>query len=549
MPAKVAKATSMTRPENPTLEELHAYADYLEEQNKALRKLHEELHQRQRVLEQQLSVLQEQVLLARRHRFGPSSERTHPDQASLFETVDELFNEAEAVKDEEDAEAEKETITYQRRKKRVSFQQKLEELPASRTVKHELPEEERVCPQCEGQLHVMKVERRRELHIIPARVEVVEHERDVYVCRHCERRGTSVPIVKAPMPEPLLPGSGASASAAAYIMTEKFDKSVPLHRQEQQLVAEIELSRQTMSNWLIGSRERYLGPFCERMGHHLRLRDVLHMDETFVQVLREPGRDATTKSTMWLMATGRDGPPIFLFDYQLTRSAEHIQKLLQGYSGYLHVDGYAGYEGLPGVKLVGCWAHVRRKFDEALSALPPSKRSKGPVAAQEGLDYCNRLFSIERQLKHLSPEERKARRQELSVPVLTEFKAWLERQKSLVLSKSALGKAISYTLKQWPKLTVFLEDGRLSIDNNRAEQAIRPFVVGRKNWLFANTPRGAAASATIYSIVTTAKANNLRPYEYLKYLLEQLPNIDITDPEALDALMPWSDTLPPECRR
>lgn len=190
MPAKVAKATSMTRPENPTLEELHAYADYLEEQNKALRKLHEELHQRQRVSEQQLSVLQEQVLLARRHRFGPSSERTHPDQASLFETVDELFNEAEAVKDEEDAEAEKETITYQRRKKRVSFQQKLEELPASRTVKHELPEEERVCPQCEGQLHVMKVERRRELHIIPARVEVVEHERDVYVCRHCERRGT-----------------------------------------------------------------------------------------------------------------------------------------------------------------------------------------------------------------------------------------------------------------------------------------------------------------------------------------------------------------------
>jgi len=212
------------------------------------------------------------------------------------------------------------------------------------------------------------------------------------------------------------------------------------------------------------------------------------------------------------------------------------------------VDGYSGYDGLPNVTLVGCWAHARRKFDEALKALPPSARAGKRVAAQEGLEFCNRLFALERELADVTPAERQAARLERGRPVLEEFHAWLERQAVCALPKSAFGQAVQYCLNQWSRLTAFLQDGRLELDNNRSERSIKAFVIGCKNWLFANTPRGARSSAIIYSIVETAKENGLNPFAYLTYLLDQLPNVDMGNPAALDDLLPWSANLPATCR-
>ena len=262
-----------------------------------------------------------------------------------------------------------------------------------------------------------------------------------------------------------------------------------------------------------------------------------------LQVLHEEGRAAQTPSYMWLYRSGRDGPPIVLFEYQPTRAAEHPRKFLKGFSGFLQVDGYVGYEGLPGVTLVGCWAHARRKFVEALNVLPAAARKKEDTPSHVGLAFCDALFKIERALHDLAPAERFAARQQRSVPILKKFRAWLEEMESKVLPKSALGAAVTYCRNQWSKLNTFLLDGRLELDNNRAERSIKPFVIGRKNWLFANTPGGARSSAVIYSLVETAKENGLNPFPYLTYLFEQLPNINLKDPEALDQLLPWSEAI------
>jgi hypothetical protein len=249
---------------------------------------------------------------------------------------------------------------------------------------------------------------------------------------------------------------------------------------------------------------------------------------------------------MWLYRTGRGGPPIVLYDYQTTRASKHPVKFLSGFKGYIHVDGYAGYHALTDVTLVGCVAHARRKFTEALAALP--KGSTAVVEAQTGLDYCNKLFTIEREVAGQSPQERFKYRQAHSRPTLESFSAWLKYQAPRVLPKSSFGQAIAYCRNQWDKLTAFLQDGRLELDNNRGERSIKPFVIGRKNWLFCNTPKGAKASATIYSIVETAKENDLNPFLYLQFLFERLPNIALSDLTQLDELLPWSPTLPPEVR-
>ncbi|GIP33497.1 hypothetical protein J2TS4_27070 [Paenibacillus sp. J2TS4] len=212
------------------------------------------------------------------------------------------------------------------------------------------------------------------------------------------------------------------------------------------------------------------------------------------------------------------------------------------------MDGYPGYYKVAGVILVGCWAHARRKYDEALKAVPEAKGDKDTVAGQ-GLAYCNQLFAIERDLQGATPEERFMARQDRSRPVLDAYYAWLRQQRSRTMPKSLLGQAIAYNLNQWDKLTAFLKDGVLEIDNNRSERSIKPFVIGRKNWLFANTPRGAKASAAIYSVIETAKENGLHPFRYLMYLFEQLPQLsNLQDPQALEPFMPWSALLPVTCR-
>ena len=508
-----------------TIEELENKCAFLEQENAELTA--------------KLNWFEEQYRLSQQKRFGRSSEQTNPEQL-------QIFNEAESDAKSELPEPTMEEITYKRRKKQGQRKLQLENLPVE-TIEYRLSEEEQICPCFVESLHEMSTEVRQEIKVIPAKVSVVKHVRYVYACRNCERKDIKTPIKIAPMPSPVIPGSLVSSSAMAHIMTQKYVEGMPLYRQEKSLSRlGIELSRQTLANWMIQGSERWLRPLYERMHEHLIQKDVLYADETTLQVLREPGRSAESTSYMWLYRTGREDSPIVLYDYQTTRASKHPRRFLSGFKGYLHVDGYAGYNGLSNITLVGCFAHARRKFDEALKALPADKRN-APVAAKEGLDFCNQLFAIERQIHDNTPEERYRIRLERSRPVMEAFLAWLKIQTPRVLPKSAFGQAIAYCRNQWDKLEAFLLDGRLEIDNNRSERSIKPFVIGRKNWLFTNTPKGAKASATIYSIVESAKENGLIPFNYLQYLFEKLPNIDIQDNTALDELLPWSSSLPSDC--
>ena len=415
-------------------------------------------------------------------------------------------------------------------------------------IEYKMPEEEQLCECCGGKLHEMSTEIRKELEVIPAQAKVIEHVRYVYACRHCEKSDISTPIVTAPMPAPALPGSIASESAIAYVMVQKFMFGLPLYRQEQQWKQlDIEISRQTMANWVILASTRWLSLIFQRMHEILLTQDILCADETTLQVLHEPGRSATSTSYMWLYRTGREGPPIVLFEYQTTRAGKHPKKFLRGFEGYLCTDGYGGYNDMPGIINICCFAHARRKFDEALKALPKMDKNK-PCAAQEGLEFCNKLFKIERELHDTTSKERYEERLKKSKPVLEEFYEWLKQKRRIVIPKSATGQAIQYCLNIWDKLSGFLLDGRLYIDNNISERSMKAFAVCRKNFLFCNTPKGATASAIVYSIIETAKENGLKPFEYIKYLLEKLPNLDVKDQNVLDSLLPWSTQLPAFCR-
>jgi len=507
----------------------------------------QELQNRCALLEQQNAELlgkvtwyEEQFRLSQKRHFGRLSEQSDENQL-------QLFNEAEALARPQEPEPTTEEITYRRRKQKGKRDEQLKDLPVER-IEYRLAEDELFCLRCDHELHEMSTEIRRELKIIPAQAKVVEKVRYVYACRRCEQEEVSTPVITAPMPKPPIPGSLASPSAIAHIMTAKYVDGLPLYRQEKSLSRlGIELSRQTMANWMIKSAQCWLEPLYDRMHELLLKRNILHSDESSLQVLREDGREAKQKSYMWLYRTGREKPAIVLYDYRTTRASKHPAHFLKGFRGYLHVDGYPGYNGLENVTLVGCLAHARRQFDEALKALPKEKQN-ADVAARHGINFCNRLFALERELKNVSAEDRYRERLKRGQPIIDEFKAWLDYQRPRVLPKSAFGQAVGYCLNQWDKLLAYLQDGRLELDNNRAERSIKPFVIGRKGWLFSNTPAGAKASATIYSIVESAKENGLNPFTYLVYLLEQMPNFDLGDRDALDGLLPWANSLPPECR-
>lgn len=493
----------------------------------------------------ELKWYKEQFRLSQQRRFASSSEKTPADQMEL-----PLFNEVEVNQDETVEEPDVETITYERKKQRQSRKTKIEHLH-SETVEYHLPEDEQVCSCCGGDLHGMSTEVRHELKVIPAEVEVVKHVRHVYSCRECERYGTETPIETAPMPAPVYPGSLASPSAMAYIMEQKYVQALPLYRQEKQLERlGVYLSRQTLSNWMMYGAETWLAPLYHRMADYLREQDILHADETTLQVLKEADRAATSQSYIWLYRTGREGPPVILYEYQPTRASKHPQNFLKGFKGFLHVDGYAGYNNLgSGIYLSGCWAHARRKFHEALKALPSSSEISLTLS-QKGLDFCNQIFKIERDLKDLdlSFDEIYKERLRRTQPILDAFSTWLQATRPKILPKSALGKAIVYCINQMDRLKTFLEDGRIEVDNNRAERSIKPFVIGRKNWIFSNTSRGAQSSAMIYSMTETAKENGLNPFRYLKYLFEVLPTMkDLTFSE-IDRVLPWSKDLPDYCK-
>ena len=495
-------------------------------------------------LQSRVAFFEEQFNLLKHKQFGSSSETTVA-QALLFNEA-ELAQDSDTPQADTDADAETQTVAAHTRQRR-GRKGLPDTLPTER-IEYTLAVEERICPCCNGPLHAMSTESREELEFIPAQIKRIEHIRHVYGCRACERTAEQATIVTAPAPKPPIPKSYASANLLAHIITAKFVYGLPLYRLESQFaLLDVSLPRSMSSLWMIRSAER-LERIYGRLQHHLRRRSVLHADETTVQVLREPGREAQTKSFMWLYrSAGADGPPIVLFDYQTGRGGEYPRTFLTGFRGYLHVDGYAGYEGMAHVTLAGCWAHARREFHDAIQALPKDKRQVIGKAHQ-GLAFCNRLFEIERKMTRReippTPEERRIERERDSRPVLTQFHAWLGAMQPIVVPKSALGKAIGYCLNQWEKLGRFMEDGRLEIDNNRAERSIKPFVIGRKAWMFANTPSGARASAVLYSLVETAKENGLDPAAWLAHLLREIPNLPATTDEALDALMPWNYAHP-----
>lgn len=484
-------------------------------------------------LEAKLHWFEEQFHLARHKQFGASSERSVKEQPNLF-------NEAEVIAEDGPAEEEiRQTIAYERKKPGRKPIPK--DLPIER-IEYRLPEEEQICEACGGPMHEMSEQVRHEVKLIPAQVKMIQHARIVYGCRNCEKNGIEVPIKTANAPRPVIEKGLASPSALAYVMTMKFVDGVPLYRQEQHYARlGIVLSRGVLSNWMLKGSE-WLELIYGRMKVHLLKQEVLHADETTLQVLKEPGRPAESQSYMWLYRTGSQGPPIVLYEYQQTRSREHPRNFLKGFKGYLHADGYAGYHDIPDATLCGCWAHLRRKFDEALKGLPPKKRASGS-RAKDALDRINRLFAIEQGLLRCTPEERLQIRNLKSRPIIEEFRKWLDDMLPGVLPKSLFGIAVQYGRNQWEKLVRFLEDGRIELSNNRSERSIKPFVIGRKNWLFCNTPKGAHASATIYSIIESAKENRLNPYAYLNCLFEKLPNLDSRDDATLDQLLPWNVNL------
>ena len=504
--------------------------EFLRAENKALK-------ERIAELEQQVELLTEAIRLAQRKRFGASSEHSGEE---AMEQLSLLFNEAEVYADQA-AKEDDSSVAVAAHKRHKKHEYTLDELPENvpvEVVEHRLPAEGLVCPKCGDTMTEIGKEVRRRLKLVPAKAVVVEDWYYTYACRNCEKENTETPVVKADREPNFIPGSFATPEAAAHLMVQKFVMGSPLYRQEQELKRQgIPLSRQTMSNWLLWSAEHLLKPVYDQLHEELLKREVLHADETTLQVLHEPGKTAQSSSYMWLFRTSGDtGRPIVLFDYQPGRGACHPKAFLSGFKGYLHTDGYDVYHKLPEITVVGCWAHARRKFDEAMKSLPKGK-AKNSSAAQ-GLAYCNLLFKIEEGLAGLPPKERYDQRLKQAKPVLDALLAWANTRAAA--PKSALGKALSYLKDQWPYLLNYLKDGRLELSNNRAERSIKPFVIDRKNFLFANTPSGANSSAVIFSLIQTAAENGLDPYRYLTWLLSSAARMDLAQSKNARFLLPWN---------
>ena len=488
----------------------------------------------------------EQFKLAQHLRFGASSEKHQmPEQLGLF-------NEAEVFADESLPEPELETVTYKRKKSKGKRDELYSDIKTEQRV-YELPEEERICPTCGGNLHACGHEvLRRELEVIPATIKAVEHVQTVYSCRDCETKAdgeSSVPMLKAQVPAPVIPGSGiAGPSLLAFVLTNKYVLALPLNRQEQEFKRQdIIISRQTMANWCIFVADKWLKPIIALLHIALLAYDITQADETTLQVINELNRKATTKSYLWEYMTGASAPhQVVLFEYTETREGKNPQKFLSGYRGFLNVDGYQGYYALEneGVILCGCWAHARRKFVDVLKTIPKTQHNGSPAAI--GLAYCDKLFELERTFdeQKLDPKQRQERREVESKPVALACFAWAEKLLPSLPEKSKLRDAVGYLVNQQERLLNFVLDGRIEISNNRAERGIRPFAIGRNNWMFAFSPKGAKASAVIYSIVETAKANGLVPFKYLEFLFETLPNIPA---ERYNECLPWNPLVIERC--
>lgn len=486
-------------------------------------------------LKAQIQWLMEQLHLIRKKKFGSTSEKASEE---VLEQLSFLFDEAEVYAAEaQQEEAPAVEVRAHSRKKSGNVKDILPKDIPVQVVEHRMPEEALSCPQCGEQMAVIGKEIRESLVFKPAEAYLRQDVYYTYACQRCNKEDISTPVVKTPKAPAIIPGSYASPDAVAYIAVQKFVMCAPLYRQEIDWNRKgIMLSRQTMANWLIRCAKDWFTPVYEALHKELLHCDVIHSDETSIQVLHEDGKTPQSKSSMWLYRTGgEEKHSIVLYEYQPGKNSDYPKAFLSEFHGYLQTDGAAYYNSVENVTRVGCWAHLRRKFEDARNAMPKGSRSP---TAEQGVAYCTRLFELEKSFQTLTPEERKQKRLEQEKPVLDAMLAWANTRHGA--PKSKLGKALTYLQNQWEYLSNYLLDGRIELSNNRAERSIKPFVMSRKNFLFANTPAGAQSSAVIFSLIETAKENGLDPYQYLVHLLKEAPQLSKTDSEWAKKLLPKS---------
>lgn len=491
----------------------------------------DQLSARVSLLEQDKTLLIEENRWLKQQLFGRSSEKR---SAPVPANQSWLFNEAEAVAAPAEEVAQIAVPAHNRRK--AGRKPIADDLPRVDVI-HDLPEAEKICPKDGATLECIGEEESQQIEFIPAQVQVLRHIRLKYACPCCKSH-----IRLAEKPAQILPKSQAAPSLLAHIACAKYVDGLPLHRQEKQFQRlGLSLPRATTANWMIKLGEAVI-PVINLMNDHLLDGRLIHCDETTLQVLRS-GKATPSDHFMWVRAGGPPERPILLFDYGPSRSAEVAKRLLLGFKGTLLTDGYEAYDSVAQAQSLvhaGCLAHVRRYFKDVTKAQPEAC-SRANIA----LDYVGKLYDIERKLR-----EREVRptadkwheaRQQYSAPIMTEFKAWLDDLAPKLPPQIGMAKAVHYALGQWTKLCVFLTDPMVPLDNNRCENAIRPFVLGRKNWLFCDTTAGANASACLYSLVETARANRVEPYAYLIHLFTHLPAATTLD--QFEALLPWNVKL------
>ncbi|MBF0311691.1 MAG: IS66 family transposase [Magnetococcales bacterium] len=486
---------------------------------------------------------QEKVNILVAKLFGRSSEKGDPMKG--FPVLLGLFDEAEQIQEsspdevEEEGEGEnkEETTPVAGHQRKKRGRKPLPDWLPRVEIVHELPESERICDLDESLLTEIGREISEQLDIIPAQVRVIRHIRIKYGCPHCHQGVKTAPAPKRPIPKAL-----ATAALLAHVAVAKYADGLPLYRQGDILTrAGIDLSRSTLANWMIQAGN-LVQPLINLLRDQLLSHGVIQMDETTVQVLNEPGKKATTRSYMWVQRGTPAEGTVILFDYDPSRSGSVPKNLLAEYQGYLQTDGYDGYLAVgadPHIIHVGCWAHARRKFDEAIKAMGRDGKGK-PGKAGQAMALIRKLYLVEKDLREAKadPQTRFEVRHARAGPILDELKTWLDKNLPTAPPKTALGVAMGYLNSQWPRLIRYLEDGRLEIDNNGVENAIRPFVIGRKGWLFSDSVRGVKASANLYSIIETAKANGLEPFAYLRHIFTALPTA--TTLEDFEKLLPWN---------
>ncbi|MBU5487918.1 IS66 family transposase, partial [Clostridium sp. MSJ-8] len=498
-------------------------------------------------LKNELAYLKAQLANRNKKIFSSSSEKVDPNQLSLF-------NEAEKESNSNIEEPVIEEVCYTRKKpsKNTGKKDNLEGLEKV-IIEHKLSEEEAICKECGSPLEIIGVNSTKQvLKFDPARLYVEEHITYSYACRKCEADNINSNIITTKAPKNLINKGMASNNLLSHVISLKFLYSVPLYRQESYFnMLGATLSRQTLSNWVIGVATELTDVY-NLMKDELLKSNYVQVDETTLKVIEHNGNESKAKKYMWLYKTGSSRNPIILYDYQKTRSSSCPKEFLKGFSGFLQTDGYQGYNKVENVKRVYCLAHIRRKFHEIVENLSDEalKNSRAII----GFNYCEQIYKLEKDIREQYGKDddyfqkRYEIRLEKLAPILEDFEKYINIEIKDALPRSPLGKALEYAQKTIPTMKNVLEDGSLEIDNNAAERAIKPFVIGRKNWLFANTAKGAKASATIYSIIETAKANNLKIERYLSYLFDNLSNMEVREKNSLLELMPWSDTIPEELK-